>query len=328
MASHALHDLRRRTVVQLMLGALAIAALTSTTALAADKIRIGKPEATGFVFSAAEVGVEAGIFKKHNIDIETISFAGGAKMHQAMAAKTIDMALGSGPEMAFIPKGSPEKGVAAMAGAPLSIVVLVRGDSDYKTIDDLKGRTIGVSNPGALTYWLAGELAKRKGWGPEGFKRVPLGGMDGMVAGLLAKNVDSIVGNTEIGYKLQAEGKVKLIGRFGEIIPDFITHVIFASNDMIEKNPDAIRRFLKAWYETVSFMRANKEETIRIATKVTGFSPEFAESIYREQMPMFLDNGRFDPKGVEVLKQSFIDLKILPDKPQNDQLFTEAFLPK
>jgi hypothetical protein len=30
-----------------------------------------------------------------------------------------------------------------------------------------------------------------------------------------------------MGYKLQSEGKVKIVARFGEIIPDFITHVAF-----------------------------------------------------------------------------------------------------
>jgi ABC-type nitrate/sulfonate/bicarbonate transport system substrate-binding protein len=95
---------------------------------AQEKIRIGKPEATGFIFSAADIGIEKGIFAKHALQAETIAFAGGARLHQAMAATSVDIALGAGPDMAFISKGAPEKGIAAIAGAPLSIVVLTRPD--------------------------------------------------------------------------------------------------------------------------------------------------------------------------------------------------------
>ena len=47
-------------------------------------------------------------------------------MQQAMASDSLDIALGSGPAMAFIVKGAPIKGVAAMAGPPLLLAIVVR----------------------------------------------------------------------------------------------------------------------------------------------------------------------------------------------------------
>lgn len=44
-----------------------------------------------------DVGVEAGLFKKHNLDIQIANFSGEARTQQGMAADSIDIALGSGP---------------------------------------------------------------------------------------------------------------------------------------------------------------------------------------------------------------------------------------
>src|SRR6202042_2149233 len=94
-------------------------ALAAAPARAAETLRVGKAVAEAFSFVPLDVGIRKGLFKQNGIDVDEISFTGDAKMQQAMAADSLDIALGSGPAMAFIAKGSPVKAVAAMAGAPL-----------------------------------------------------------------------------------------------------------------------------------------------------------------------------------------------------------------
>ena len=100
------------------------------------------PGASAFSFTPTNVGKEVGIFAKHGLDIDITGFGGDAKLQQAMAANAVDIGLGSGPGMAFIAKGSPVKGIAAMAGPPLIFALVVRADGSVKTIDDLKGRKV------------------------------------------------------------------------------------------------------------------------------------------------------------------------------------------
>src|ERR1041385_8648668 len=99
--------------------ALLAAALFAATSAAADTLRVGKAGREAFSFVPVDIGVRTGIFKQHGLDIEIANFGGDAKLQQAMAADGIDIALGSGPGLAFIVKGSPVKGIAAMAGPPL-----------------------------------------------------------------------------------------------------------------------------------------------------------------------------------------------------------------
>ena len=115
-----MHSLSR---FALILAALATAALT-TPAAAADKLRVGKAVPEAFSFVPPDVGMRNGIFQKNNVELELIAFAGDARMQQAAAADSIDILLGSGPAMAFIAKGSPIKGVAALAGGAMVLAGL------------------------------------------------------------------------------------------------------------------------------------------------------------------------------------------------------------
>jgi len=106
--------------------AMALAALLAPPAGAAEKLRVGKAVPEAFSFVPLDIGMRKGIFAKHGLEIESIAFAGDARMQQAMASDSLDIALGSGPAMAFIAKGAPIKAVTAMAGPPLLLAISVR----------------------------------------------------------------------------------------------------------------------------------------------------------------------------------------------------------
>src|ERR1700760_3364267 len=97
--------LLRRGFLAVMAGA-ALALAWSGGADAQTKLRIGKAQAGNFAFLPADVGIEAGIFKKHGLDLDIINFAGDAKLLQGLTAGAVDIALGGGPTMAFIAKGT------------------------------------------------------------------------------------------------------------------------------------------------------------------------------------------------------------------------------
>jgi NitT/TauT family transport system substrate-binding protein len=318
----ALRPFARLTILM-----LAVLLAASPAATAAERLRVAKPEATTFAFALLDVGIEEGIFAKHGLEIESLDFAGAGKAHQALIAGSVDVELGSGVELMFIAKGSPAKGIAVLAGPPMGMCITVRDDGEIKDSADLKGKLIGVSTAGSLTDWLATELSRRQGWGSDGVNRVPLGSQDALIAALVSKNVDAIVGGTQTGYRLQAGGRGKVLTTFGRLVPDFITHMILASDRFIASHPDTLRSFLAGWFETVRFVKANKAETIRVTLKLTRLPPEIASTIYDEQIAMLSSDGRFQPKPLEIIEASVRELGGLKELPADTALFTEAFLP-
>jgi NitT/TauT family transport system substrate-binding protein len=295
-------------------------------AAAAETLRVGKAVAEAFSFVPLDIGMRKGFFAKQGLDIESIAFTGDARMQQAMASDSLDIALGSGPAMAFIVKGAPIKAIAAMAGPPLLLAIVVRPDGP-KTAADLKGKKISVSTAGSLTYWLVSETSRRQGWGPKGIEIAPMGAMPGQVAAMKRGDIDGAIMDIGNAFELEKRGEARILVRFTDI-KDFHIHVIFATDKLIAQRPDAVRGFLKGWFETIAFIRKNKAETVAIASEVTHKDPEINSRVYDELMSMFSDDGKFDPRALATLSKSYVELQLLPQEPDMTALYTEAFLPK
>lgn len=308
-----------------LLALVAAWALSAIDARAAETLRVGKAVPEAFSFTPLDIGIRKGIFKQNGLDITEIASAGDAKLQQAMASNSIDIGIGSGPGLAFIVKGSPVKGVAEMAGPPLLLAIVVRPDGP-KTVADLKGKKISVSTAGSLTYWLVSNTSRRQGWGPTGITILPMGAMVGQLAALRRHEIDGIIMDVSTAYDLVKKGDGRILVRFGDLT-EFVTHVIFATNTLIATRPDTIRAFLKGWFETIAFMRANKAETVAIDTQVLQKDADVMSRTYDDVMPMFTSDGHFNRKGLEVLAKSFVDLHTLPTEPDMSKLYTEAFLP-
>src|SRR5215813_5506265 len=316
--------LRAATALALM--AVALSAVLAPPAGAAEKLRVGKAVPEAFSFVPLDIGMQKGIFAKHGLEIESIAFAGDARMQQAMASDSLDIALGSGPAMAFIAKGAPIKAVTAMAGPPLLLAIAVRPDGP-KTVADLKGKTVSVSTAGSLTYWLVSETSRRQGWGPNGINIAPMGAMPGQIAALKRGDIDGTITDIANAFDMEKKGEGRILVRFADI-KDFHIHVIFATDKVIAGKPAVVRSFLKGWFETIAFMRSHKADTVKIAMEVMEKDQDISSRVYDALMPMFSNTGKFDKAALATLSKSYVELKLLPSEPDMSKLYTEAFLPK
>jgi ABC-type nitrate/sulfonate/bicarbonate transport system substrate-binding protein len=294
---------------------------------AQEKLRVGKAVAESFAFIPLDVGLQHGIFKRHGLDIEITAFGGGARLQQAMAADSLDIGVSAGPELALLEKGAPVKGVAMPFGPPVYLMLLVRPGDAVKSAADLKGRKIGVSSARSLTGWLTIELSRQQGWGARGIELVgspPRTSLASMKTG----QIDGMV--TDITFALRAEqsGEGRILLGFGDLVKDFHTHIIYASNKLIAGKPETIRRFNAGWFDTIAFMRANKAETVKTAMAVLELPQQIAEPTYDKLMPVFSRDGKFDDKALATLARSFVDLELLPSEPKDlRRHLTEEFLP-
>jgi NitT/TauT family transport system substrate-binding protein len=197
-----------------------------------------------------------------------------------------------------------------------------------KTVDDLKGRKVAISTVGSATNWLMNEVSRQHGWGFDGFTQVPIGENSARIAALKSGAVDACVVDIGSALNFVARGDGRMLMRFGDVVQHFIMHVIFATDTAITQKPATLTAFLQGWFETIAFMRANKAKSVAIAMTVMGTDETTTSGIYDELMPMFTNDGRFDPAALKVLSRSFVEMKTLPDEPDMSKLYTEAFLPK
>ena len=227
-----------RLAAKIILGAAALSRRCHRTASsrAEDHLNVGIPS-PAYDFALLSVGIDADIFKDNGLDITPIELAGSAKLHQALIAGSIEIAMGAGTDLLFIAKGAPEKAIADMAGPPNNMALIVASKGPIKTVADLKGKKIGVSTVGSLTYWLAQQLSIRQGWGPNGIEIVAVGGMQGEAAGLIDGNLQGGVGSLEGGLEMADKGEGRILVMFGDFVHPFLAHAIFATNATIAQHP-------------------------------------------------------------------------------------------
>jgi ABC-type nitrate/sulfonate/bicarbonate transport system substrate-binding protein len=320
------------TLYQRLWGLVAVVVIAMATMVApgtADELlRVGKANAVAFSFVPLDVGIATGAFARHGLNVEESSLAGSAKAQQALGANAIDISLSAGPELAFLVKGNPALCVASIAGPPRLLVIIAGKDAPVRSIADLKGKTIGVSTVGSLTMWLVQELSRRQGWGTDGIKAIALGEDTAQVAAMRTNQIDGMVIDVASAYRLESSGDARIVARFGDMIKDFEINVIYATQDVLQKNPERVREFLAGWFETIAYMRKNKAETVHLVAPVMGVSEAIADKVYDELMPAFSDDGTLDPKALEVLSKSFVDMGMLPQKPDLTAFVSEKYLPK
>ena len=310
--------------------AIAVALLLAfgVSAHAADTLRVGRSPGYLFPYVPLDVGLAQGFFQKRGLAIDSIDFDGAAKMDQALVAGSIDISLGSPMGMAMEVKGMQAKAIAVIAGPMLEFGVLVPCDSKITSLDELKGKTIGIATIGSITQWVALELARVKGWGPDGVKLTAIGSSPGATAAALkAHLVDAVVGNATAGPILERAKVGRMIGTAAEFVPHFQAHTMYASSALLHQNPDAVRRFLAAWLESVAYMRTHPNRSIPIAQKVTGLSEEDEKIEYDRLMPGISRDGKFDPQDLTRIGQSFVELHVLDHEPDMAKLYTEEYLP-
>jgi NitT/TauT family transport system substrate-binding protein len=308
-----------------------IVVLTATALLApagaAEKLRVGKAVPFAWTFTPLDVGIQTGQFARQGLDIEASAFGGDAKLQQALTADGIDVGIGSGPGMAFMAKGVPAKAVAAMAGIPANMALMVGYNSPIRTVDDLRGKRIGVTTVGSLTDWIGKRIGVLKGWGPAGMTIVAIGGMEPARAAIKTNQIDGYISSLESGYTLEEAKEWRVITAATPFVDHFLTHVFFVRDEVIEKRPQAVRAFLQGWFDTIAFMKANKAKTVEITAKVLDLSPTVIARAYDEEFVIFSDDGAFDPRAVAVLKQSFIEMGLLKEIPDDKVMFTTQFVP-
>ena len=148
--------------------------------------------------------------------------------------------------MAFMAKGVPAKAVAVMYGVPKNMAVMVGYNSPIKTVDDLKGKKLGCTTVGSLTHWIGDRINHVKGLGLVRHHD----GADRRHAAGARRDEDQPDRRL---YRRAREPATRSRSRRNgasspaptPFVDDFITHVFFARDELIQKRPEVVRAFLQ-----------------------------------------------------------------------------------
>jgi ABC-type nitrate/sulfonate/bicarbonate transport system substrate-binding protein len=144
---------------------------------------------------------------------------------------------------------------------------------------------------------------------------------------LKTREIDGI--STDLGNGLMGEkrGAGRVLIRYNEFIKDVQVYHVSATDKIMQARPDLVKAFVDGWIESIAFARANPDKAIAAAVQATQHDEDVVRSIYESMMPLVTADGKFSPKAIEALGQSYVDLKLLESVPNMAPLYTERFLP-
>ncbi|MEK7582230.1 MAG: ABC transporter substrate-binding protein [Patescibacteria group bacterium] len=282
----------------------------------ADVVKIGyKKSVPSFPIF---VGINEGFFKNKNIEIEPVVFESTNQMIEAVVRGDIDASA----------VGAVEPALAAEAVSPGNFkfygqvqwnkdnfldYVLVKKDSTISTVQQLKGKKIGVAPGGASVVYT--KLFLKNFLNPDEVRIEQLDNKT-LIQALGAGSIDAIIGNEPLGTIAIQQGVAKVLLErpytdYVLYLPE-ITGVGLLSKKFIEQQADIAERFVEAMKEGFVYGNANPENVKKILPSCCGVSEEVAPLI--PYLGLYFDSKSINKEVLQRFADFLFEQKILDKK--------------
>jgi NitT/TauT family transport system substrate-binding protein len=233
--------------------AFTILALGSPSdARAEDHIKVGLSKQIGF--PGVPVGIARGYFKEQGIDVEMVFFDSAQPAAVAVASGDIDFGTVGMSAAFFALAAQGQLRLIASSGgnAPgyfnLAFIVSNKAwDAGLKTVADLKGHSVAISQVGTALHYTVGQATRHYGFGMDDVTVKPLQSTSNCLAAVAGGTADTAVvpGVTVAGPV--GRGEFHLLAWAGDIAPIPAGNAVFTSTKHANENSDLVKRFLIAY---------------------------------------------------------------------------------
>lgn len=272
-----------------------VVAAFAAVADAADKVRISV-SSLDTAFLTPAVALKRGFFKEEDIDAEVIRMNANISV-TALATGDIDYTTIFGSVVRAAIRGLPVRVVASFLDSPTQMLL---ARQDFKSVKELKGKTLGVSTFGATADVAARMMFKYSGVDPEKeIKIIALGADQARFTALKEGIVDVIV----ISPPADVEGKkfgFRVLARAYELF-NFPFVGLGANLKKITDRPDEIKRVIKALVKGNRYIRSNRDGAIQTLMEWGRTSKENAALSYDSVVRVFNADGSIPDDGLQAV---------------------------
>lgn len=234
--------------------------LVSAFAQAQEKFKVGYIRVMDD--AQAMVAHEAGLYAKHDLDVELIEFSSGTDLIKAIVGGQLDTGvLGFTNAVAWASKGADLKVVGGAQQGYHSI--LVREQTGIADVAGLKGHSLASQREGSTAdAVLRGVTLKAAGLKPSD---VNIMGVSPAVAvqSLVSGRVDAAFLFEPYDRIAQLVAPVKQVYEIGEVWP-FPCMVVITSGDTLAKRKDAVWKSLDAQRDAISLLEQQPAEAAKL----------------------------------------------------------------
>ena len=266
----------------------------------------GKPLLYYLPLTVAE---RLGYFKEAGLNVEINDFGGGAKSLQALVGGSADVVTGAYDHTVQMQaKGQPITAVALLGRYPGIVLASVNKAGTIKSVQELKGKKIGVTAPGSSTNFMVNYLLTRHGMTPEDVSFIGVGGGPSAVAAVKRGEIDAIANLDPVISQLEADGDVTPIadtrtekGTLDTYGGPYPAAVLYTTPDFIKEHPKTTQALVDVFVRTLKWLdQAKTEDVLKILPPeyFLGNQTLYAQA-YEHSKPTYSPDGRFTREGAE-----------------------------
>jgi NitT/TauT family transport system substrate-binding protein len=209
--------------------------------------------------------LHSGILEKHGVKFEEFAVPSGNLTMQQMVARQVDMGTYAGPSFII---GHEKGGLIAIAkieNVGKTARVMARKDLGLKTIADLKGKNVANQSGSSTGNIFVDQIATKAGLHKGDYQEIKMD-VNNMLAAMLAKTVDAMVNIEPYNAIAEADGTANTLVDFSSF--DSLPVFMAATPEFVEKNPDTVVAYLKAWLDVEKDFKSSPG---KVADTIYGF---------------------------------------------------------
>lgn len=205
-----------------------------------------------------------GFFDEENIEVDMVTADGSTAAIQALASGSAQIAYASSANiLAAIDQGLPIK---AFAGLTIHwpYYIGVPAGSDIKSIEDLKGKKVGIISLASASYADLKANLQIAGLTEDDVDIIPVGAGTSAAAALQNGEIDAVDSYTDSFTVMNNSGiSLDLLDR-PDKMSDLFSVTMVTTNEMLEQNPDALAGFVRAAYKGIVYSQVNQQDALEI----------------------------------------------------------------
>ncbi len=209
--------------------------------------------------------LRSGALEKQGIKYEEFAVPSGNLTMQQMVGRQVDLGTYAGPSFILGHARGQLVAIAQIEEVGKTVRVMARKELNIKRIEDLRGKKIANQTGSSIAQVFVDQIAPKAGLKKTDWQEVRMNVND-MVAAMAAKTVDAMINVEPYNVIAEADGIATTIMNYWDV--DRMPVFMAATPEFVEKNPQAVVSYLKAWLAVADDFKKNKR---KVSETIYGF---------------------------------------------------------